>query len=193
MFTRRFSTLSNENVVCVSPYLLSNFGISLSLHLLLFLHPSSSRHSVEAPSDIWLSSASGGSRRCRRFWQAVTGTPRGPDGDSWTAKRRSRGERDAHHKMQPASREHTRALGGAARRRQTVHAGEPCKCMRACTHTPTDKRTKKHTKTGTCVIVCCAPTGQSNSGNEDTADHRWAKAKDANAPARTPHPKRMGV
>lgn len=52
----------------------------------LFL--SSSHHSVEGPSDIWLSPASRGSRRCSRFWQAGTEMPRGPDGDSWTGKRK---------------------------------------------------------------------------------------------------------
>lgn len=75
-----------------------------SLSHRLFL--SSSHHSVEGPSDIWLSPASRGSRRCRRFWQAGTGTPRGPDGDSWTRKRKK-----VHIIKCTRSQKHTYALG----------------------------------------------------------------------------------
>lgn len=52
--------------------------------------------SVEGPSDIWPSPASRGSRRCRLFWQAGTGTPRGPDGDSWSHWRDRHGDRSSH-------------------------------------------------------------------------------------------------
>lgn len=68
---------------------------------------SSSHRSVEGPSDIWLSPASRGSRRCRRFWQAGTGTPRGPDGGLLDQEEKER----THHKMHPQSETHSHARG----------------------------------------------------------------------------------
>lgn len=93
----------------------------------LFL--SSSHHSVEGPSDIWLSPASRGSRRCRRFWQAGTGTPRGPDGDSWTRKRKR-----VHIIKCTRSQKHTYALG-VHMHKQTIARKRWRELTR--THTPT--------------------------------------------------------
>lgn len=98
----------------------------------LFL--SSSHHSVEGPSDIWLSPASRGSRRCRRFWQAGTGKPRGPDGDSWTKKRKK-----VHIIKCTHSQEHTYALGVHMQKLANAQTGESwhvlmCMHTRAPTH-----------------------------------------------------------
>lgn len=117
-----FIHLSYQTLSTLSSYFLSNFCVPLvqfpvsSLSLLLppppLPHPpvrlllSSSHHSVEGPSDIWLSPASRGSRRCRRFWQTGTGTPRGPDGDSWTKKKKK-----VHIIKCTRSQKHTYALG----------------------------------------------------------------------------------
>lgn len=116
-----FIHLSYQTLSTLSSNFLSNFFIPpvSSPSLLLpppppppLPHPptrlllSSSQHSVEGPSDIWLSPASRGSRRCRRFWQTGTGTPRGPDGDSWTKKRKK-----VHIIKCTRSQKHTYALG----------------------------------------------------------------------------------
>lgn len=100
----------------------------------LFL--SSSHHSVEGPSDIWLSPASRGSRRCRRFWQAGTGTPRGPDGDSWTRKRKrvhiikcTRSQKHTYALGEPHAQANNRTNGDELAQTHT----DTCKCVRAQT------------------------------------------------------------
>jgi len=107
--------------------------------LLLFLPPSlplaSScpplTRSVEGPSDIWPSPASRGSRRCRLFWQAGTGTPRGPDGDSWTGKRTNKKYTSQNAPAVSNTHTHTHTLWG-------------CMCI--------SKQLQRHTHTHTHTI-----------------------------------------